>query len=186
MQKNNEKLSTLVQKLASPKIILLSLFGFIAIMLLVNIFFRQSFSYLTQTFNYSPQYAYDLLTDIGEIGRRQHLLVLLPDVAMVLLYTSFLLGSNYAIFTRLTTNCTIISILTLFPIILSIVQFSEILILAVIILQFPTVMLNVAQVANLITMSKTILTVLCFLTPLLGLCVLFIKKGLRNGGKKYE
>lgn len=87
MHKYNKTLSMIVQKLAAPKIITLSFLGFVSIMLLVNLLFKPSFSFLTQTFNYSPQYTYQLLTDIGVTGRTQHLLVLLPDIVMVLLYT---------------------------------------------------------------------------------------------------
>lgn len=183
MHKNNKTLSMIVQKLASPKIITLSFLGFISIIILINFLFKQNFSYLTQTFNYSPQYTYQLLTDIGAVGRRQHLLVFLPDIAMVLLYTILLIGFNYTVFTRLTQNCTIISIITFSPILLSIVQLSEILVLAFIIIRFPTTMLILVQVANIITMIKTILTILCFLTPLLGLCILTLKKIIKRREK---
>lgn len=183
MHKNNKTLSMIVQKLASPKIITLSFLGFISIMFLVNFLFKQNFSYLTQTFNYSPQYTYQLLTDIGAAGRTRHLLVFLPDIAMVLLYTALLTGSNYTVFTRLTQNCTIISIITFSPILLSVVQLSEILVLAFIIIRFPTMMLTLVQAVNVITMVKIILTILCFLMPLLGLCILTLKKIVKRRGR---
>lgn len=175
MYKSNKKLNMIVQKIASPQIILISFLGFISVMFLVNIIFKQNFNYLTQTFNYSSEYANQLLSDIGSEGRNKHLLVLIPDIIMVMLYTVLLIGSNYAVFSRLTQNCTMISILTFSPILLTIIQFSEIVVLALIISRFPSSALYLAS-ANIITMIKIILTVLCFLIPLLGISILGIKK----------
>lgn len=176
MHKENNKLSLSIQKIARPKVIALSLIAFIFVMVMVNLVFKQDFNFLTQTFNYTPEYAYQLLNDIGETGRSKHLLVFLPDILMVLLYTILLVGTNYAIFKKLIKNCLAISIITFSPLILSITQFAEIIILAIILLQYPNQLFSLAQVSNIITIIKTILTVIFFLMPLVGLCALGINK----------
>lgn len=176
MHKENKKLNLLIQKIAKPKVIVSSLLAFIFVMGMVNVVLKQDFNFLTQTFNYTPKYAYQLLGDIGETGRNSHLLVFLPDILMVLLYTVLLVGANYAIYNKLTKNCLVISIITFSPLILSITQFAEIIILAIILLQYPNQLFSLVLVSNIITMTKTILTVIFFLTPLVGLCALGINK----------
>lgn len=181
MHKENKKLNLVIQKTANPKVILLSLLAFVFVMVMVNVVFKKDFKFLTQTFNYTPEYAYQLLGDIGETGRSNHLLVFLPDILMVLLYTVLLVGANYAICKKLTNNCLAISILTFSPLILSITQVAEIVVLATILLEYPNQLFPFARVSNIITMTKTILTVIFFLMPLAGLCALGIKKIAKKG-----
>lgn len=176
MQKENKKLNILIQKIANPKVIVSSLLAFIFVMVMVNVVFEKDFTFLTQTFNYTPEYAYQLLGDIGQTGRSSHLLIFLPDILMVLLYTVLLVGANYAIFNKLTKNCLAISIITFAPLILSITQFVEIMILAIILLQYPNQLISLVLVSNIITMTKTILTVIFFLVPLVGLGALGVNK----------
>ncbi len=78
MHNQTGRLNSLVQKIAAPKIVVASILTFFAVVTAVNVFFRKDFNFLTQTFNYTPQYAYQLLNDIGTIGRQNHLRVLLP------------------------------------------------------------------------------------------------------------
>lgn len=176
MSKENKKLNSAIQRIAKPKVIISSLFAFVFVMVMVNVVFKKDFSFLTQTFSYTPEYAYQLMGDIGEQGRSSHLLVLLPDILMVLLYTVLLVGANYAIYKKLTRNCFAIVILTFSPLILSITQFAEIIVLATVLLQYPNQFISLVQASNIITMAKTILTVIFFLIPLVGLCALGIKK----------
>ena len=186
MHEQNKKLNLMVQKFAAPKIIVSSLIAFIFVMILVNVVFKQDYSYLTQTFNYMPDYAYQLLNDISQTGRNSHLLVFLFDILMVILYTILLIGANYAVFHKLVKSCLIISVITFSPLILSVVQFIEIVMLTVILLQFPTQLISLIQIANVITMMKTILTVIFFLLPLVGLCTLGIKKLVKKVDYKNE
>lgn len=176
MHKQNKNINLLIQKIAAPRIIISSLLAFIVVMIMVNIVFKQNYNYLTQTFNYTPQYAYQLLNGIGSTGRNSHLLVFLPDIIMVLLYSILLIGANYAIFNKLTKSCTAISIITFSPLILSLIQLMEIIILTIILLQYPNQLLSLAQFANIITIMKTVLTVVFFVMPLVGLCTLGMKK----------
>lgn len=176
MHKENKKLNLIIYKISNTKVIVLSLAAFIFVMVIVNLVLKQDFIFLTQTFNYTPEYTYQLLNDIGETGRNSHMLVFLPDILMVLLYTVLLVGANYAIINKLTKSCFAISIITFSPLILSITQFAEIIILAVILLQYPNQLYSLVQVSNIITMIKTILTIIFFLMPFVGLCALGINK----------
>lgn len=176
MHKQTKKLNLLIQKIAAPKIILLSLLAFLFVMVMVNVVFKQDFNFLTQTFNYTPEYACQLLSDIGAAGRNRHLLVFLPDIIMVLLYTILLIGANYAVYNKLVKNCLAISTITFSPLILSVIQLVEISILTVILLQYPQQLLSLLWFANIVTIIKTILTIVFFLMPLVGLCALGIKK----------
>lgn len=176
MQKVNKNLNLLIHKIADTKVIVSSLAAFLFIMVAVNVVFKQDDVFLTQTFYYTPEYAYQLLNDIGEIGRNRHMLVFMPDILMVALYTVLLVGANYAIFNQLSKSCFAITIITFSPLILSITQFAEIIILTIILLQYPNQLYSLAQVSNSITMTKTILTIIFFLMPLIGLCALGIKR----------
>lgn len=176
MHKKNEKFNLAIQKIANPKVIVSLLLALVFVMVLVNIVLKKDFVFLTQTFNYTPEYAYQLLGDIGATGRDIHQLVFLPDILMVLLYTVLLIGANYAVFRKLIKNCFVISIITFSPLILSITQLAEIIILAIVLLQYPNQLFSLIQVSNIITMTKTILTVIIFLMPLAGLCALGINK----------
>ncbi len=180
MHRENKNLGLFVQQLAQPKTIAASFFGFIVIMVLVNVVFKQDFIYLTQTFNYTTESAYELLTDICGAGRISHLLVFIPDIFIVVLYTALLVGANYAIISKMTVNCLAISITAFLPLVLTITQLFEIAVLAVVILRYPVQMPSLIQFANIVTMTKTVLTVLLFSTPVLGLLVLGIKAIVRR------
>ncbi len=183
MHKKVNKIILFIQKLACLRAIMLSLLGFVIVMMLVNVVFRQDFSYLTQTFNYTPEYTYQLLNEIGASGITSHLLVFLPDILMVLLYTALFLGANYAIFTQLTSNCLFISIITFSPLILSITQIVEIIMLTILLLQYPSQLFFLAQLTNTVTMIKTVLTIIFFLVPLIGIGALGVKRIIKRGRK---
>lgn len=184
MNKKNKGLHLFVQQIAQPKMIIASLSGLIIMMVLLNFVIKPDFNYLTQTFNYTPEYAYQLLYDIGEDGRASHLLVLAPDILLVLLYTALLLGANYAIADKLTRctpkNCIAVSVITFSPLILSIMQLAEIAVLAVVLLQYPKEMPALIALTNRVTMIKTILTVFFFLMPVIGLLALGVKRIFRR------
>lgn len=180
MHKNNKNINLFIQKVATTKVILSSLLAFIFIMVMVNVVFKQDFSFLTQTFNYTPEYTYQLLNDIGKSGVNTHFLVFLPDILMVLLYTIFLTGANYAIYKKLTQSCLAISIITFSPLILSVIQLMEIILLTVVLLQYPIELFSLVEAANIITMIKMILTVIFFSIPFIGLGIRGIKKIIRK------
>lgn len=169
-------LNRLIQKISSRKVVLFSLSAFVLVLVIVNLFFKKNFAFLTQTFNYSPEDVYQLLENIGESGRSQHLLVFFPDVLMVLLYSILLIGANYSIFNHFVKRCSLISVITFSPLLLSFVQLFEIALLAMILLKYPSQFIYLAKFANVITMAKTLLTVIFFSMPLAGLCIINMRK----------
>ncbi len=171
-----KKLNSLVEKLSKPRVILTYFGAFLLVLILTNVVLKPSFTYLTQTFNYSPKSAYDLLSTIGEEGRKTHLQVFITDVIMVVLYTMFLVGANYATFNKWVKKCTLISIITFLPVILASVQILEIVGLIGLITHYPSELLALAKVTNILTILKYALTTICFLLPIIGLSVTIILK----------
>lgn len=170
------RLNNLIEKLSKPKVILTYFVAFLLVFMLTNVVFKPSFTYLTQTFNYSPETAFSLLSKIGEEGRRTHLLVFISDVIMVALYATFLTGANYATFHKWVKKCSLISIITFFPVVLAGIQIFEILGLIGLITHYPSELPALARVTNILTILKTILTVVCFVLPIIGLSVTIILK----------
>lgn len=170
------RLNNLVSELSKTKVVLTYFGAFLLVLIFTNVVFKPSFTYLTQTFNYSPRSAYDLLSTIGEEGRKTHLLVFILDVIMVALYTAFLVGANYATFHKWVKNCSLISIITFLPVILAGVQILEIVGLIGLITHYPTELFALARVTNILTILKSILTVVCFILPIIGLGVTIILK----------
>jgi hypothetical protein len=160
-----------IEKLSATKCLLTLLGGFLLLCILSNTIFRQSFLFLTQTFHYSSEYAYDLMNRIGEAGRRMHLLILLSDVAMVILYTNFLLGVNYRLIYGITKNCHVITIITFLPLMLTLTQLGEIVANAMLILNYQKEYANIAHLADTLTVIKFNLTAICFGLPIVLLCV---------------
>ena len=170
------KLNSLVEKLSKTKVVLTYLGAFLVFLIFTNVVFKPGFTYLTQTFNYSPRAAYDLLSVIGEEGRQAHLIVFISDVIMVALYTAFLVGANYATFHKWVKNCSLISIITFLPVLLASIQFFEIIGLIGLITHYPAELFALARVTNILTILKSILTVVCFVLPIIGLGVTIILK----------
>ncbi len=170
------RLNSLVEKLSKTKVIFTYLGAFLLVLIFTNVVFKPGFTYLTQTFNYSPKAAYNLLSVIGEEGRQAHLIVFISDVIMVALYTAFLVGANYATFHKWVKKCTLISIITFLPVILAGVQILEIVGLIGLIIHYPTELFALARVTNILTILKSILTVVCFVLPIIGLGVTIILK----------
>lgn len=156
--------------------LILSFSVFVLFYLLTNIVFKQNFVYLTQTFGYTPESAYNLLQSIGDSGRSAHLLVFLSDIVMVISYSVFLLGANYRTYTKWLKNCHAITIVTFFPLLLSICQIVEIALLAFIISDYGTYHYTAVNIASAFTNAKYILTTISFLLPIIGLCGTIVKK----------
>jgi hypothetical protein len=182
-----------VMKLSKPKVLFVNFILFSAVLLCANTLIPHSFHFLTQTFNYSPRQAYDLLSVIGEGGRQTHFNVLFADIIMVILYSGFLIGANYATFGRFVKRCNVISIITFFPLLLALIQILEIIGLFIVIIRYPAEMYPLIEIINIITIIKYLLTVICFLLPIAGLCCIIIKKikekswwQQRNGKRKVQ
>lgn len=175
-----------IEKLSATKCLLTLLGGFVALCILSNTVFRQSFTFLTQTFHYSSEYAYDLLNRIGEDGRRAHLLILIADLSMVILYTNFLVGINYRFICGITKNCHVITIITFLPLILALTQLGEIISIIMMIANFQKEYANIAHMANTFTILKYNLTALCFGLPIILLCVTILLKNINKRKMRIE
>lgn len=173
-----------IEKLANPKVIFMTFGAFLVLCVFANTLFRQDFAYLTQTNKYTPEQAYSLLESVGESGRIAHLLILIADFMMVLLYSIFLIGANYNTFHYWVKNCVIISVITFFPTVLALIQIGEISVLAIMITHFQNRFEGAARLANSLTEIKYYLTPVCFLLPIIGLCVkmvmIFLQKRMKN------
>ncbi len=171
-------------KLSNPKVIFVTLGAFLILCVFSNTLFRQDFTYLTQTNGYSPEQAFSLLDHVGESGRTAHLLILIADFVMVLLYSGFLIGANYNTFHYWVKNCVIISVITFFPIVLAFIQLGEISVLAILITHYQNKFEGAARLASLLTEIKFYLTPVCFLLPIIGLCVkiivIFMQKRMKH------
>ena len=175
-----------IEKLSSTKCLLMILSGFIVICILSNTVLRQSFTYLTQTYNYSSDYAYELMNSIGEAGRAAHLLILIADLIMVTLYTNFLFGINYRLSCGITKKCHVITIITFLPLVLALVQFGEIIANAMLVLNYKHGFTNIAHLANTLTIIKFNLTAICFGLPIVLLCVNILVKLINKRKIKFE
>ncbi len=179
-------MKTIINALSKPKQIFLTLGAFIVLCILSNTVFQMNFSYLTQTNNYTPEQAYQLISSIGENGRAAHLRIFIADIFMVVLYCAFLLGANYNTFHYWIKNCKAISLLTFFPLILGLVQLVEISLLTVMIANYQNQFEGIARFANVLTMIKTYMTPVCFILPIIGLCgkLIMMSKLKRQGMSK--
>lgn len=143
---------------------------FLLVCILANTVFKQDFNFLTQTFNYKPKYAYDLLNSIGEEGRKAHLSIFISDLIMIFFYTNFFIGANYRVYKNRIEKCSILSIVTFSPILLALIQIAEIIVLTILIINYKFEYLNIARLSNCLTVIKYYLIVICFCLPILGLC----------------
>ena len=75
---------------------------------------------------------------IGENGRRAHLLILISDLIMVILYTNFLFGINFRLASGITKSRQVIMFITFSPLLLAIVQISEIISNAILIINYES------------------------------------------------
>lgn len=175
-----------IEKLSKTNCLLMIFGGFAIICILSNTLFRQNFTYLTQTYNYSSEDAYNLLNKVGESGRRAHLLILLSDLLMVLLYTNFLLGINYRLSCSISKNCHVITIVTFLPLILAIIHLSEIAATATLIINYTKAYENIAHLSNTLTILKFNFIVFYFGLPIVLLCVNIIVKFISKRKIKLE
>lgn len=159
----------LVESFSRTKTLIFAASIFLLTMILVNSVVKPDFTYLTQTFQYTPTDVYHLLSRIGENGRKIHLLVFLADLLMVGCYSISLIGLNYKIFNRLSLKCGTFTFITFSPLLLSLIQLIEIVCLFILIINYPNQLTSLANLANIVTIGKTVLTPICFITPLIGL-----------------
>lgn len=175
-----------IEKLSATKSLLMIFGGFTIMCILTNTIFRQNFVFLTQTFNYTSEEAYGLMHRIGEDGRTAHLLILIADLIMVILYTNFLFGINYRLTCGITKKCYVITIITFFPLILATLQLSEIIANAMLIMNYAKEYANIAHLANTLTILKFNMTAICFGLPIILLCVNIFLKLQRKRKMKFE
>lgn len=86
---------------------------------------------------------------------------------MTVLYSALLVGLQYRLSQKLTSNCHVITFLTFIPLLLTSVQLSEISTLAVLISDYPHMHTNLAHLASSLTALKFYLAPILFLLPIL-------------------
>lgn len=169
-----KKANLLIMKLSNPRMTIPSFFAFILVIILINAVLKPSFAYLTQTPGYTPSSAYALISQIGNTGRQQHLLVFLADVVMVGLYTVFLTGANYRAYHTWVRSCMILTVITFLPVLMAVIQLLEVAGLIVVIASFPAEIHSLAGITSLLTTIKYIFTPVCFVLPAVGFGVTII------------
>jgi hypothetical protein len=165
-----------ITKITSPKTIVVFLVLFIVAMVLVNFTFSSGVQNLTQTFNYTPEEAYQMIEEYGESGRAKHLGVLLMDPILVVLYTILFSCSILFTVSRLFISKTALYKLSIAPFILASIQTLEIVGLFIIIRNFPIRHILLVKITNIVTMAKIILTYFCVFLSLIGFLGLLMKK----------
>ena len=170
-----KQLSTFVSDLENPKIILIFFLLFVTAIILVNSTFSTGVKNLTQTFGYSPEKAYEMINNYGDMGRQNHIRVLFADIILVILYTVLFSTSIYFTFTRLFRPDTILLKTCLLPFALAGIQLMEVIGVFILLVSYPTQFYFIARITNALTMVKFILTYACMLIPISGFSVLFIK-----------
>jgi hypothetical protein len=168
-------LNNFVLRVANLKIILLFLVLFAIAMLLVNFTLSTGVKNLTQTFNYSPSKAYQMINDYGEIGRQNHLRILSADIILVILYTILFSASIMYTITRLFPSCFSLHKISLLPFMLAFMQLLEIAGVFILLKNFPKELFIVAKITNIITVTKYILTYICILIPVTGFIILLLR-----------
>lgn len=165
-----------IASISKLKIILLFLILFITALVLVNIIFPTGVQNITQTFNYSPQKAYSMFEEYGQIGREKHLRVLFADIILVILYTILFSTSILYTFSRiLPSSLTWWHKVSLLPFVLAIIQLLEIVGVFILLQNYPKELLMIATITNYITVIKFILTAICIIVPVIGFLLLIIK-----------
>ncbi len=175
-----------VERLAKPSIMIGAFILFVGIMIPINTVFAPDFKYLTQTFGYTAKEAYKMIESYGVLGRALHLKVLFADIAMVILYSIFFSTTIYKAFNVLMKKKQMVSILCFIPFMLAVIQMIEIILLFIILTQYPKVLESLAELSGYITSIKIALTPICFLLPLVGCAGVIMKKILVKGTKGYK
>lgn len=157
-----------ISKTANLKIILIVFVLFVIAMVLVNITFATGVQNLTQTFNYIPEKAYEMISGYGESGRQNHIRVLFADIILVILYTVLFSSSILYTASRLFPSKPLVHKLSLLPFVLAAIQFLEIIGVFIVLVSFPRKLIRLTELTNIITMTKVILTYVCMFIPLVG------------------
>ncbi|MCX7708542.1 MAG: hypothetical protein N2484_01705 [Clostridia bacterium] len=150
------------------KTIIISLLLFVIALVLANVTFSTGVQNLTQTFNYTPEKAYEMLQGYGDKGRSNHLKILIVDIILVTLYT-ILFSTSIAYTTmRLFPANTNLQYLSLVPLVLGCLQLLEIAGVFILLACYPRELYTLARITSGITVVKFILTYICILLPVIG------------------
>lgn len=162
--------------------------AFASIAVMVNFIFKPDFTYLTQTINYTYEDVISLFQQIGVTGKRIHLLVLIADVFMTILYTGFFMAT-LALFchsflsNRINVNSGDFTrgmrIFILSPFALFAIQGCEI-IGMFFLLTLSSISPVYVTVLNAITITKSILTTLFFIAMLIIYILIGVKRFVPN------
>lgn len=164
-----ERLNNLIGKLGKPIVMAVSFLLFVITAVLVNTVLKPvSIQYLTQTYNYTADIAYQMLSDYGEAGRNAHINVLAADIVMVILYSMFLPSSINKTYGKILQSRKLILILSIIPLLLALLQLTEVAGVYGMLTHYPRRMDSLAKVIGIITSVKYYLTYLCFLMPVAG------------------
>ena len=156
-----------ISKTANLKIILIAFILFATAMVLVNITFASGVQNLTQTFNYTPEKAYEMINGYGE-SRRQNNIRYCSQIILVILYTVMFSSSILYTASRMFPSKPVVHKLSLLPFVLAVIQLLEIIGVFIVLVSFPRQLIRLTELTNIITMTKIILTYVCMLIPLVG------------------
>lgn len=167
-----KNISNFVSEITNLKTILIFLVLFIIAMVLVNSTFSTGVQNLTQTFNYTPEKAYEMMHEYGDVGRLNHLRVLYADIFLVVLYTVLFSTSIMYISAKLLPSYPSIQKISLLPFVLAAIQLLEIIGVFILLKNFPNELFHIARITNIITVTKIILTYICILITIIGFVAL--------------
>jgi hypothetical protein len=164
-----------LSRISNPATILIFLILFGIVLTLVNWIFPTGVQNLTQTFNYSPQKAYQMMNEYGETGRSKHIRILGADLILVILYSILFSTTILYTLTYLFPSSIILHKLCLLPFLLAGVQFIEIVCVYILLKNYPREILELASMTNVVTIIKYILTYSCVLLSVTGFAGFLLK-----------
>lgn len=109
---------------------------------------------LDMEINYSPEKAYQMLTDYGLTGRQLYLNILTMDLIFPLVYSLFLMITVTLLFQKLFSPDHPIQKLNLIPLVAGLADYLENFGIATMLLNYPTKYTWVAGVTNVFTITK--------------------------------
>lgn len=132
---------------------------------------------LDQTFNYTPDEAYDMLESYGEKGRDYYLfkILLLLDIMIPVIYSLFNAVLLTIIFKKIFVHKWIDRFIII-ALMAGVVDYIENVFEIILVVNYPTRLDIIARVSNILTLTKSLLTGLSYILIICGLVLLCINK----------
>lgn|GEM_PF-2453595 len=164
-----EKIYRFIEKFSVRPYPLLFFSLFAPAVALINLIEKPRGGYLTQQTAYTPQQAYDLLTNYGDAGRRQHLLVSAYDLLLITLFVMFFSSCITFLYRRITGDrFKALRALCFVPLVYGAVQLLEVIFTAIALFTFPGRNDFIFILTNRATEAKFFLTGACVVILLAG------------------